>query len=55
MEIAPPLPTRIKWEINDDLVKTIDEAYSDGLKLIKVICVDQTIPYKVNETLFSGR
>lgn len=36
MEIKPPAPTRLHWEINNDLIKTIDEAYKDGLKVISV-------------------
>lgn len=32
MEITPPIPARIRWSFNDDLLKTIDNAYNDALK-----------------------
>jgi hypothetical protein len=34
--MKPPIPTRLQWEFSDELVKTIDEAYSDGVKVINV-------------------
>lgn len=36
MEQKPPMPTRIQFEFSSELVKTIDEAYSDGVKLVNV-------------------
>lgn len=36
MECKPPLPKRLSWEFSDQLIKSIDEAYSDGLKVINV-------------------
>ncbi|XP_070491326.1 carnitine O-palmitoyltransferase 1, liver isoform-like [Chironomus tepperi] len=34
MECTPPLPTRLKWDFSDEqLVKNIDQAYSDALKI----------------------
>lgn len=33
MQINPPTPTRLQWNWNDELVKTIDNAYNDALKL----------------------
>lgn len=36
MEMKPPLPTRLQWEFSSELVRNIDEAYSDGLKLVNV-------------------
>jgi hypothetical protein len=32
----PPNPTRLKFEFSEELVKTIDQAYQDGLKVINV-------------------
>lgn len=34
--MKPPNPTKLEWEFNSDLVKSIDEAYSDGLKVVAV-------------------
>lgn len=36
MKIEPPTPTRLQWNFNDELVKTIDNAYNDALKLAAV-------------------
>lgn len=36
MEMQPPEPIKLSWEINNDLLKIIDEAYRDGLKLTEV-------------------
>lgn len=37
MEQKPPVPVRLQWDFSDiELVKKIDEAYSDGLKLVNV-------------------
>lgn len=36
MQIDPPTPTRIQWSFNEDLLKTIDDAYNDALKLAAV-------------------
>lgn len=34
MECKPPLPTRLKWDFSDEqLVKNIDQAYNDALKI----------------------
>ncbi|XP_037036694.1 carnitine O-palmitoyltransferase 1, liver isoform-like [Bradysia coprophila] len=33
MLIVPPIPTRIQWSFNEDLLNTIDDAYNDSLKL----------------------
>jgi hypothetical protein len=37
MEFKPPLPTRLKWDFSSEkLVKNIDQAYEDALKVVKV-------------------
>jgi hypothetical protein len=36
MTTQPPDPIKLKWEFSNDLLKNIDEAYSDGLKVIQV-------------------
>lgn len=36
MQMKPPNPTRLSWEFTSELVKSIDEAYNDGLKILKV-------------------
>lgn len=36
MEMKPPAPTRMIWEFDDQLEKTIDEAYNDALKVVAV-------------------
>ncbi|KAG4080232.1 hypothetical protein HA402_010724 [Bradysia odoriphaga] len=33
IQIVPPTPTRIQWSFNGDLLRTIDDAYNDSLKL----------------------
>lgn len=34
--MKPPLPSRLDWEFSADLIRSIDEAYADGLKVINV-------------------
>ncbi|KAJ6636276.1 Carnitine O-palmitoyltransferase 1, liver isoform [Pseudolycoriella hygida] len=41
IELDPPTPTRIQWSFNEALLKTIDDAYADGLKLV------EDVDYKV--------
>jgi hypothetical protein len=36
MEMKPPNPKKLQWEFNSELVKKIDEAYNDALKIAKV-------------------
>lgn len=36
MKIKPPAPTRLQWEFKEELVKNIDEAYQDALKIVQV-------------------
>lgn len=36
MEMQPPEPIKLRWELNDELSKIIDEAYHDGLKVVQV-------------------
>jgi len=37
MECKPPLPTRLKWDFSEEqLVKNIDQAYNDALKITSV-------------------
>lgn len=36
MQVKPPTPTRLKWSFDDELLKTIDNAYNDALKLAAV-------------------
>lgn len=41
-EIIPPSPTRLAWDFhNEQLLKTIDEAYDDAQK---VLSVSQSFP-----------
>lgn len=36
MEMKPPNPSKLNWEFNSELEKTIDEAYKDALKVVEV-------------------
>lgn len=36
MEMQPPEPIKLFWDFGDELLKIIDEAYQDGLKVIQV-------------------
>jgi hypothetical protein len=36
MKLQPPAPTRLQWEFKEELVKNIDEAYQDALKIVQV-------------------
>lgn len=38
IEVIPPAPTRLQWDFrNQQLLKTIDEAYGDAQKVLNVI------------------
>jgi carnitine O-palmitoyltransferase 1, liver isoform len=34
-EVLPPIPTRLSWEFNEPILKTIDEAYDDAQKVLR--------------------
>lgn len=37
VDVIPPAPTRLQWDFqNEQLLKTIDEAYNDAQKLLNV-------------------
>lgn len=36
IKIKPPAPTRLQWEFKEELVKNIDQAYQDALKIVQV-------------------
>lgn len=36
MKMKPPVPTRLQWEFKEELVKNIDQAYQDALKIVQV-------------------
>lgn len=36
MQMKPPVPKRLQWEFKEELVKNIDEAYQDALKIVQV-------------------
>jgi hypothetical protein len=36
VEVIPPTPTRIQWDFDEPLLKTIDEAYLDAQKVLNV-------------------
>lgn len=36
IEVEPPRPTRLQWSFSDDLIKTVDHAYNDAVKVAEV-------------------